>query len=107
MGYGTIRVTCPTCGDIELTQQDVTVQVCTTNNQGSYTFRCPECGMATSKPASSRIIDLLVSGGVRLSVWHMPAELDEPKNGEPIDHDDILDFHLNVDQELAELLASH
>src|SRR3954449_11129203 len=80
----TIRASCPTCGDVELTTRDVTVQVCSNNNQGSYAFRCPECLMAVSKAAESRIVDLLVSSGVRLSVWHMPAELDERRAGAPI-----------------------
>src|ERR1044071_8763337 len=57
----TIRASCPTCGDVELTTRDVTVQVCSTNNQGSYAFRCPDCRMAVSKPAEARIVDLLVS----------------------------------------------
>jgi hypothetical protein len=95
----TIRASCPTCGDVELTTRDVTVQVCSTNNQGSYSFRCPDCRMAVSKPAEARIVDLLVSSGVRLSVWHMPAELDEQRSGPPIDYDDILEFHFELQRE--------
>jgi hypothetical protein len=104
----TIRASCPSCGDVELTTKDVTVQVCSTNNQGSYSFRCPDCLLAVSKPAESRIVDLLVSSGVRLSVWHMPAELDEPRTGEPIDYDDLLEFHyeLQTDGWLDRLVAS-
>ena len=89
----TIRASCPTCGDVELTSRDVTVQVCATNNQGSYAFRCPECRVAVSKLAEQRIVDLLVSSGVRLSVWSLPAELDERHAGAPIGYDDLLEFH--------------
>ncbi len=89
----TIRASCPTCGDIELTSRDVTVQVCATNNQGSYAFRCPTCAVAVSKMAEQRIVDLLVSSGVALSVWSLPAELDEPREGRPIDYDDLLELH--------------
>ena len=95
----TIRASCPTCGDVELTTRDVTVQVCSTNNEGSYAFRCPDCRMAVSKPAEARIVDLLVSSGVRLTVWHMPAELDEPRGGDPIDYDDLLEFHFELQRE--------
>src|SRR4051794_2582311 len=95
----TIRASCPTCGDVELTTRDVTVQVCSNNNQGSYAFRCPECPMAVSKAAESRIVDLLVSSGVRLSVWHMPAELDERRAGAPINYDDLLEFHFELQSE--------
>ena len=89
----TIRASCPTCGDVELTSRDVSVQVCASNNQGSYAFRCPQCAVAVSKMAEQRIVDLLVSSGVRLSVWSLPAELDEPRAGDPLDYDDLLEFH--------------
>jgi hypothetical protein len=46
-----------------------------------------------AKDAEPRIVDLLVSSGVRLEVWQLPAELFEIKSGDPINHDDLLDFH--------------
>ena len=95
----TIRASCPTCGDVELTSRDVTVQVCATNNQGSYAFRCPACRIAVSKLAEQRVVDLLVSSGVRLSVWSMPAELDEAKHGQPFTYDDLLEFHYQLQRE--------
>lgn len=95
----TIRASCPTCGDVELTSRDVSVHVCSTNNQGSYAFRCPECRAAVAKFAEQRIVDLLVSSGVRLSMWALPAELDEPKVGSPITYDDLLEFHYELQSE--------
>src|SRR3954447_11879103 len=95
----TIRASCPTCGAVELPTRDVSVQVCSTNNQGSYAFRCPHCRLAVSKPAEARIVDLLVSSGVRLTVWHMPAELEEERDGAPISYDDLLEFHFLLRQE--------
>ncbi len=89
----TIRATCPTCADVELTTRDLRVQVCSDTNQGSYAFRCPTCRMAVAKPAEPRIIDLLVSSGVRMHVWRLPAELAEAKVGEPFSWDDVLEFH--------------
>ena len=95
----TIRASCPTCGDVELTTRDVTVQVCSNNNQGSYSFLCPQCLLAVSKPAEARIVDLLVSSGVRLTVWHLPAELEEAREGDPITYDDLLEFHFLLQQD--------
>ena len=92
----TIKASCPTCGDVELTTRDVQVLVCSTNNQGSYAFRCPDCRLSVSKPAESRVVDVLVASGVRLSVWQLPAELDEPHFGEPIGYDDLLAFHFEL-----------
>ncbi|HVM67722.1 MAG TPA: hypothetical protein VMU14_22805 [Acidimicrobiales bacterium] len=92
----TIRASCPTCGDVELTSRDVVVRVCAADNAGAYAFRCPSCRMAVSKQAESKIVDLLVSSGVRLSVWHLPAELAEPHYGEAISYDDLLEFHYAI-----------
>lgn len=90
----TIRASCPDCGDIELTTADMTVRVCSEDQRGAYTFRCPSCAMAVTKAAESRIIDLLVSSGVQLQVWRLPSELSEPHPlGPAFTHDDLLQFH--------------
>ncbi len=89
----TIRATCADCGDVEITSDEVVVRVCVDNGNGSYTFRCPGCGMAVAKAAEPRIVELLIASGVRLHRWRLPAELDEQRLGDPIDHDDLLDFH--------------
>jgi hypothetical protein len=89
----TIRATCIDCGDVEMTSDDVSVRVCIDTGRGSYTFRCPRCSMAVAKLAEPRIVELLLASGVRLHRWRLPAELSEPRQGNPIDHDDLLDFH--------------
>ncbi len=103
----TIRASCPDCGDVELTTKDVQVRICDDNNVGTYSFRCPHCRMTVVKPAESRTIDLLVASGVSFTTWRLPDELNEPHVGEPISHDDLLDFHhlLNDDTRLTEALA--
>jgi predicted RNA-binding Zn-ribbon protein involved in translation (DUF1610 family) len=93
-----IRASCPDCGDVELTSRDVTVRVNSVTNEGSYAFQCPECQLAVSKAAEPRIIDLLVSSGVELYVWKMPAELMEEHAGPPINYDDLLTFHYDLQE---------
>lgn len=92
----TIRASCPTCGDVELTSGDVTVLVCSTTNVSSYAFQCPTCDVAVTKPAEPRVVDLLVSTGVKLSVWQLPAEMQEVHDGPPINYDDLLAFHFEL-----------
>lgn len=89
----TIRASCPDCGDVELTTTDMTVRVCEDDSRGSYAFRCPECAMTVSKAAEQRIVDLLVSSGVRMEHWSLPSEIWERPVGEPLTHDDLLAFH--------------
>jgi predicted RNA-binding Zn-ribbon protein involved in translation (DUF1610 family) len=103
----TIRASCPDCGDVELTTADVSVRVCDDTNAGTYAFRCPHCTMMVVKPAETRTVDLLVASGVAFSTWRLPAELSEAHHGEPISHDDLLDFHhlLQDDTRLQQVLA--
>ncbi len=103
-----IRASCPDCGDIELTVHDMVVRVCDDDERGAYVFRCPECHMAVTKHAETRIVDLLVTAGVALQRWHLPAELIERRPSEPLTHDHLLEFHalLEDDDWLARLAAS-
>jgi hypothetical protein len=89
----TIRASCPTCGDVELTTAEVQVLICSTTSDASYSFRCPSCLVVVCKPTEDRVVDVLVASGVRMSVWQMPAELDERHNGDPLTWDDLLQFH--------------
>ncbi len=104
----TIRASCPDCGDVELTTQDVKVRVCLDDDRGEYRFTCPICTMVVVKPAEHRTIDLLVASGVHMDTWTLPAELFETRSGRQISHDDILDFHrlLADESAIAEALAS-
>jgi hypothetical protein len=101
-----IRANCEDCGDVELTIGDVEVQVCTTDNSGTYRFNCPVCDSDVVKPAEPRVVDLLVASGVKLSTWDIPAEALEVKQGRPFSHDDLIDFHhrLAGDDWFAELV---
>ncbi|MGB2757737.1 MAG: hypothetical protein WBD02_08760 [Acidimicrobiia bacterium] len=63
------------------------------DGSGSYAFQCPRCNLIATKTATSRIVDLLVSAGVRHSPWSPPAELAEAHIGRAISTDDLLDFH--------------
>lgn len=89
----TIRASCSDCGDVELTSADLVVRVCRSDIVGSYSFYCPACAQLVVKSAEPRIVELLVSSGVRLVTWDIPEELREVHRGAPIDHDDLLDFH--------------
>lgn len=104
----TIRASCSTCGDVELTTGDVQVRVCMDDDAATYRFRCPICTMTQVKGADDRTVDLLVAAGVSYSTWTLPAELHERPSGDPIDHDDLLDFHHLLEQGdwFTELTAS-
>jgi hypothetical protein len=84
---------------VQLKASELTVRVCSDDERGSYCFRCPDCRRAVAKDASRRIVDLLVSSGVRMQVWRLPAELHEEHQGAAFVPDDLLDFHLLLQED--------
>ena len=94
----TIKATCPGCGEVELTPDDIELRVCTHAPASYYVFGCPACRNPIQKPADDRVIQLLISGGVKALVWELPDEVLEVHSGPAFTHDDLLDFHLLLDQ---------
>jgi hypothetical protein len=94
----TIKATCPGCGEVELTPEDIELRVCTHAPASYYVFGCPLCHAPIQKPADDRVIQLLISGGVRAMVWELPGEVLETHDGPAFTKDDLLDFHLLLDQ---------
>jgi hypothetical protein len=90
----TIKASCPVCGDVSLTPGQVRVVACTRPEWSFYAFSCPGCGDEVSKPADEEIVTLLVSGGVRLEHWQIPAEAMEEHAGPAVTYDEVLDFAL-------------
>lgn len=92
----TIKATCPRCGEVDLTPDDVALMVCTDSELSYYAFTCPACAELVRKPADEHIAWLLVSGGVSAQHWELPAEAREPKPGPRLGYDDLLDFALQL-----------
>jgi len=89
----TIKATCPDCGEVDLTAEDVLLRIGATRSVNSYGFTCPDCAEFVEKPADERVVRLLLSGGVVPVPVHVPAEALEIHVGPPINHNDILEFH--------------
>lgn len=90
----TIKATCPACGEVELTGDDIELMVCPTAPLSYYAFACPSCRDKIRKPADDHIVSLLISGGVEAMVWDVPAEALEDRGGPTLTYDDLLDFGL-------------
>lgn len=103
----TIKASCPTCGEVELTPADVSLMVCSHAAMSYYSFTCPTCTCEIRKPADDHVVSLLVSGGVPAQVWDLPAEVLEVKAGPALTYDDLLDFALELGStDLLSALAS-
>lgn len=102
----TIKATCPGCGEIDLSADDIVLRIGASTAVNTYGFTCPDCGDYVEKAADERVVRLLLSGGVVPMPVHVPAEALEAHEGPPITHDDLLDFHeaLERDDWLDDLL---
>jgi hypothetical protein len=104
----TIKATCPTCGEVDLTAEDILLRIGGNKASNTYGFSCPACTDFIEKPADERIVRLLLSGGVMPVLVHVPAEALEHREGPPINHDDLLAFHemMKSDDWMDELFHS-
>jgi predicted RNA-binding Zn-ribbon protein involved in translation (DUF1610 family) len=105
----TIRASCPDCGDVEFTSEDVQVRVSGDDGSGTYAFHCPSCSVTVVKAAEARTIDLLVASGVHTMVEAVASDLEpRPDADVPITHDDLVRFHdlLHADDSWFAELAS-
>ncbi|MGH9114309.1 MAG: hypothetical protein ACRDWW_00610 [Acidimicrobiales bacterium] len=85
----------------------MSVRTCVSTCVSTYSFRCPACRSTVAKEASVRIVDALTRAGVEVVRWSLPAEMLEERHGPPITHDDILAFHIALqDGAMAAELAS-
>jgi predicted RNA-binding Zn-ribbon protein involved in translation (DUF1610 family) len=92
----TIKASCPNCGEVKLTAEDVSLVVCSNSPLSYYAFICPSCREEVRKPADDHIICMLLSGGIRAQVWQLPAEALEPKTGSALSYDELLEFALEL-----------
>ena len=81
-----------------MTTSDVQLQLCASTSASTYSFLCPVCSLLVNKQASEQVVGVLVGSGVRVVSWVLPAELDEPKLGPAITHDDLLGFHFTLSE---------
>lgn len=64
----TIRTSCTICGDVELAPEDIALELTALSGTGTYLFACPECGDTQRRPASHRVISILLATGVAYEV---------------------------------------
>jgi predicted RNA-binding Zn-ribbon protein involved in translation (DUF1610 family) len=108
-----IRANCPDCGDVELTPDEILIQVAHDDAElvgdgSQYRFTCPDCAGTVTKPADDRIVQLLITGGVALEVAApssvpppdlRPDHPEHPPAGAPLTMDDLLDLHLLLESD--------
>jgi hypothetical protein len=89
----TIKASCPTCGEVDLSAEEILLRIATAQRASSYGFSCPTCSDFVEKAADDRVVKLLLSGGVIPLMVNVPAEALEIHDGPAFTYDDALAFH--------------
>ncbi len=64
----TIKTTCDHCGEIHLGPSDIALELGTSDTDGTYRFVCPDCFSIQRRPATSRVVSILLATGVSYAV---------------------------------------
>lgn len=98
-GMTTIRTTCETCGDVELTTADIALELTGSGDEGMYRFVCPSCALLQRRPASQRVVTILLATGVAYEIT---------VDATPITEEEIAHFvaELESDDWFGRLVAS-
>lgn len=89
-----ITTTCPNCGTVELTREDVAVVHSPREGISWYVFDCASCVEQIAKPAGQAVVVALEHAEV--AVWTVPAEELEREDSGPLLVDDVLDAVLEL-----------
>ena len=64
----TIRTNCLLCGDVELVPTDITLELFSSTGTGNYQFLCPHCDEEQRRPATHRVVSILLATGTAYEV---------------------------------------
>jgi hypothetical protein len=64
----TIKTTCDHCGEIHLGPSDIALELGTSTTDGTYRFVCPDCFSIQRRPATSRVVSILLATGVSYAI---------------------------------------
>ncbi|HEX5950618.1 MAG TPA: hypothetical protein VFZ96_06415 [Actinomycetota bacterium] len=105
-----IRIKCPTCGEVDLSPEEMSLFMAPSGDRLSYSFTCPECSLEVDRPASRKTAALLIAAGVETIPIDdepvLPPEDRSPApDAPPLTLDDLIELHflLQDDRALAEL----
>jgi hypothetical protein len=95
-----LTVFCPTCGEVDLTSDQVWLVIATAADRSHYAFHCATCDQSVRRPADETVVALL-SELVAVEGLEIPAEALESHDGPPLTTDDLLDLVLALEGHAA------
>ena len=94
-----VKSRCWRCGEVTLSLDDILLVEHGDGDGTFYTFVCPSCGDPQAYPADSRFIDFMNMNGSRPIVLQPPIEFKAAGDNPPLSWDDLLDLHLQLQED--------
>ncbi len=67
-----IRANCPSCGQVGMSAEAISLRIAGDGERGQYAFTCPGCSTDVTSPADRRVVAVLLAAGA--STHGTPAE---------------------------------
>jgi rRNA maturation protein Nop10 len=94
-----VKSRCWRCGEVTLSMEDIILVEHGDGDGVFYTFQCSSCGEFQAYPADSRFVDFMKMNAVEPVLLEAPIEFKEAEENAPLSWDDLLDLHLQLQQE--------
>lgn len=95
-----LSVFCPSCGEVDLTSDQVWLVIASAADRSHYGFRCSTCDQSVRRHADETVVALLAAL-VAVEELDIPAEALEPHDGPLLTPDDLLDLMLALEEHAA------
>jgi hypothetical protein len=86
---------CTRCGPVDLTADQIWLVLSEPPARSRYAFRCPGCSSVEQRPADDDTVALL-SVLVAVEELDIPPEALEPRRGQTLTTDDLIDMMLSI-----------
>lgn len=94
-----IKSRCWRCGDVALAVEDIILVEHGDGDGTFYTFTCYGCGDPQAYPADPRFVDFMRMNGREPVLLNPPIECKEAADKPPLSWDDLLDLHLQLEND--------
>jgi endogenous inhibitor of DNA gyrase (YacG/DUF329 family) len=99
-----IRANCPSCGQVDMSAEAISLQIASDGERGQYAFTCPDCSTDVTRPADPKVVAVLLAAGANphgvpeersaTAQPSLPAEDRNPcPNAPAFTLDDVIDLH--------------
>ena len=95
-----LSVLCPSCGEVDLTSDQVWLVIASVPSRSHYGFHCSNCEQSVSRHADEAVVAVLAEL-VAVEELDVPAEALESHDGPPLTPDDLIDLVLALEEHSA------